>query len=484
MTSYPQPYHLPTQQQQLMQYPYHQPSMTNPLLSGHVRSHDPMSHPLTMYRPTMTHSHSSHDQMFTPPTTSNNLTSHMLLSSHMISDRSHDLTMYNPSMVLPHYSHDHTLTPIQRYFTTTTSKQVNSNIDSPVTSEKMIGPSQQGSSSDQRISNTVTISQDVLKDPVKVLYLFQCFQEAQDNELCEILSRSFDSGVIDISENRLLPHQVVSLGFFLSRSHRKWNELNLFSCHIGDHGMNIIHQYLCGDKANKQEIREINLGGNVLTGASSHLIADIISHLQPHTLVLYTNNITNVRDISTAVINTSTVKGLNMMSSDLTAQEAVAISDMMICLEVLDISGNKLGDYGAELLSEGITNTKTLRVLDISMNNIGPSGTTAIANALTNNTSLEELDMLDNAIGQDGAIAIAKAITNNKTVKTLSLGDYTMDIESAMIIMRSLHCNNTITELWLPNRLCDDSVNEEVIKINNRRNKCNVQELELKPLKS
>ena len=48
----------------------------------------------------MTHSHSSHDQMFTPPTTAEDLTSHMLLSSHM-NDRSHDLTMYNPSMVLP-----------------------------------------------------------------------------------------------------------------------------------------------------------------------------------------------------------------------------------------------------------------------------------------------------------------------------------------------------------------------------------------------
>ena len=67
----------------------------------------------------MTHSHSSHDQIFTPPTTAEDLTSHMLLSSHMINDRSHDLTMYNPSMVLPHCSHDHTLTsPIQRYFTT------------------------------------------------------------------------------------------------------------------------------------------------------------------------------------------------------------------------------------------------------------------------------------------------------------------------------------------------------------------------------
>ena len=451
---------------------------TTSMLSLQPSSINPSYHPITPPTQPAIYS-SSHDQMFTPPTTAEDLTSHMLLSSHMINDRSHDL---NPSMVLPHCSHDHTLTsPIQRYFTTTTSKQVNSNIDSPVTSEKMTGPSQQGSSSDQRISNTGIISQDVLKDRLKVLYLFQCFQEAQDNELCEILSRSFDSGVIDINDHELLPHQVVSLGFFLSRSHRKWNELNLHSCQIGDHGMNIIHQYLCGDKANKQEIKEINLGANNLTGASSHLIADIISHLQPHTLMLFCNNITNVRDISTAVINTSTVKVLYMYYNGLTAQGAVAISDMMICLEELDIKCNYyFGDRKAELLSEGITNTKTLRVLNISDNNIGPSGTTAIANALTNNTSLEELDMTRNEVGQDGAIAIAKAITNNKTLKTLTLGDYTMDIESAMIIMRSLHCNNTITELWLPYRLFyGGSVDGEVIKINSRRNKYNVQELNL-----
>ena len=415
ITSHPQPYHLPqsyrlpTQQQQhLIQYP---PSM---LLSGHARSHDPMmSHPLTMYRSksTMTHLHSSHDYMFTPP-----------LPSHMIKARSHDLTMYNPSMVQPHSSHDHTLTsPIQTYSTTTTSKRVNSNIDSRVTSEKISGPFQQGF--DQRISNTVTISQYVLKDPVKVLYLFQCFKEAQDNELCETLSRTFDRGVIDISGHRLLPHQVVSLGFFLSRSHRKWNELNLGGCYIGDHGMNIIHRYLCRDRTNKQEITEINLDDNDLTGASSHLIADIISHVQPHTLKLQKNIITNVRDISTAVVTTSTVKVLNMRSNGLTAQEAVAISDMMICLEVLYINDNKFGDHGAELLSEGIRNTKTLRVLDISSNNIGSSGTIAIANALVNNTSLEELYMRNNKVGENGAIAMDKVFIDSKTLRKLSLDE-------------------------------------------------------------
>ena len=464
ITSYPQSYHLPTQKQHTIQSPHYQLSSMTNSLSGHARSHDPLiSHSLTLCRPTMTHSHDSHDQI-TPPTKAEDLTSLLLLSSHMINDRSRDLTMYNSSTVLPHCSHDHILTsPIQTYSTTTTSKQVNSNIDSQVTSKKMSGPSQQGSTSNQRIFNTVTISQDVLKDPVKVLYLFQCFQEAQDNELCEILSRSFDRGVIDISDHRLLPHQMVSLGFFLSRSHRKWNKLLLIGCHIGDHGMNIIHQYLCGVKANEQEITELNLDENDLTGTSSHLIADIISHYQPHTIKLHDNNITNVRDISSAVVTTSTVKVLGMRSNGLTAQEAVAISDMMICLEKLDVSFNKLGNHGAELLSEGIIKTETLKFLNITYNNIGPAGTTAIANALTNNTSLEKLYTFGNAIGKDGAIALGNAITNNKMIKELLLAardhDDVVDKESALIIIKSLYNNNTITKLSLDITLPKNNAN-------------------------
>ena len=453
ITFYPHPHHHPTvyhpyqQQQQLVQYPYHQPSMTD------LRSHDPMSHP---------EEHSA------------------LLTTHMINDGSHDHIMDNPSMIIPHSSHDPTLpSAAERYSTTTTSKHVNNNIDSQVTSEKMTGPC------DQRISNTGTISEDILKDSVKVLYLFQCFQEAQDDVLCEVLSKSFDDGIIDISDQSLLPHQVVSLGFFLSRSHRKWKELNLTRCYIVDPGMSILHQYLCRDTSNKQEITKINLYYNDLTGASSHLIGDIINHLQPHILWLNKNKITNVRDISTAVITTSTVKVLWMGSNNLTAQEAIAISDMMICLEELDISDNNLGDHGAELLLEGITNTKTLRVLDIRSNNIGPSGTTAIANALSNNTSLEELDMNFNPIRLGGAKALGCAIINNKklkklgnsiinvmTIERIPLDRQPIDKESAMIIIRSLYNNNTITELCLDITLCKtdvDLVTREVEMINSIR---------------
>ena len=367
--------------------------------------------------------------------------------------------------------------PVSSHHGPSNSELVTTNINTQVTSGKMTAPTQQGSTSNQEISN---ISQDILKDPVKVLYLFQCFQEAQDEKLCDILSKSFDSGEIDLCHHRLLPHRVVSLGFFLSRSHRKWKELNLLRCYIGDHCINLLHHYLCGDKTNKQEITTIDLSDNDLTIASSPLIGDIITHLQPHTLKLGDNNITSVRDISTAVINTNTVKVLNMMSNDLTSQEASAISDMMTCLGELNISNNKLSNDGAVMLSEGITKTSTLRVLYISNNNITSTGSTAIANSLLHNTSLKELYMRENVIGQIGTTAIAQAITNNKTLKKLSLGndDDTIDEESAMIIMRSLYHNNSITKLWLPYRLqYNDNVEREGEHINSTRRKCSTQEV-------
>ena len=183
--------------------------------------------------------------------------------------------------------------------------------------------------------------------------------------------------------------------------------------------------------------------------------------------------------ISTAVITTTTVRMLVMNDNGITAQEWTTIADMIPCLEELHINDNKLGDHGAGLLSQAIMNTNTLQVLAICNNSIGPIGTIAIANATAHNSSMEELYMVGNTIGQDGAEAIVNTITNNKTLKTLTVGDDNIDGESSMMIIKSLHCNNTITELFLPPSALSYSLTEEVIKINNTRDKCNKQNLKL-----
>jgi len=222
----------------------------------------------------------------------------------------------------------------------------------------------------------------------------------------------------------------------------------------------LLHHYLCGSKVKNLKAEIIDLNENSLTGASSPLIGDIITHLQPHTLKLGNNNITSVRDISTAVINTNTVKVLNMRINGLTVQEASAISDMMTCLEELDIIMNKLGDDGAAIISEGITKTKSLRVLKIFKIGMTSRGSETIAYSLLHNTSLEILHMGHNAIGKDGATAIAQAITNNKTLKELDLRKCEITTEGVATIMNGIAHNTSLVEL----QLSDDSIGQDGAK--------------------
>jgi len=221
----------------------------------------------------------------------------------------------------------------------------------------------------------ITISCDILRDTRKVLYLLQCFQEAQDDTMCDILSKSFDSKqmgsrVINLSGKPLIPLEVTSLGFFILRSRKKLDRLCLWACQIGDHGINILYQYLCVDKAKKLKVEEMHLGGDNFTVASSPLISDLIIYLQPHKLSLHDNNITTVGDICHSVINTTTVKQLDISYNSLTSLEAPAISDMMIYLEVFIISHNKLDDDGAVVIAKEITKSNTLKIFEIGYNDI------------------------------------------------------------------------------------------------------------------
>ena len=304
----------------------------------------------------------------------------------------------------------------------------------------------------------------------RLLYLFQCFQEAQDDTVCDTLCKLIDdqqSSMIILANRILIPQDVTSLGFFLSRSHIQLCELSLRNCHIGDHGINILHQYLCGDKVNELRAGKIILDSNNLTGASSPLIGDLITHLQPYYLSLFNNEFTEVDYMCQKVVKT--VKVLHMSRCGLTSLEASAISVMMTCLEVLDISNNNLGDDGAVILAEEIKKSSTLKVLIISSNNIGARGAEAIVNSLIN-TPIEILVIKYNRIGRNGATAIAKLITNHKTLHTLSLsGDDTIDDELALIIIKSMHNNNSI-RLFLPES-DNDKVKRKIKNVNKRAKK-------------
>ena len=327
-------------------------------------------------------------------------------------------------------------------------------------------------------SKNVAFSQET-DDLGRVFYLFQCFQEAEDGILCDILSKSFNGNIINLKDYNLgISHQIESLGLFLTN--RKWEGLILSNCQIGDGGIILLHRYLCREK---QVILVIDFMENNLTEVSLSFISDIITYCHPRSLKLGCNDLACVETITKAVITSPTLKVLNLWGCGITAQGAVAISDMMTALEELIISNNNLSDDGAKQLSVGLSKTNTLRELYINDNNIGSQGTVAIAHALTLNTSLEILNLTNNFIDEVGAIAIAEVIMENKTlIELLLYGDYTLNEESAKLLLEKLcNSNNTISKVGFSKRLARDNCIMSCIEnINIARKRNHTQELKFK----
>ena len=341
----------------------------------------------------------------------------------------------------------------------------------PEVSNLTINPPQ---SSSKHEPPDLVIVKDILQNSVDVLYLFQCFQEAQNEQLCRFLSQTFDQRTIDLSNQRLLPHQILSLGFFLSHvDNGEWNVLNMHKCHIGDHGVNLLHRYLCREKK-KLLIKRINLNYNDLTATSSSIIRDFIVYLQPQCLLLDSNKIGDigVKEISTIVIS-SPVKELWLGNNGITSKGASAIADMMSALRVLENSYNTIADNGAELLALGIRTSESIKKLNIRDNNIGCIGGKALACALSMNKSLETLWLNNNNVGNAGALAMAEAIPKIEAMKDLSLtGDNTIDEEHVIRIVKSFYFNISITKFHLPFPLSEQGTNvlkQEVENINEIR---------------
>lgn len=298
--------------------------------------------------------------------------------------------------------------------------------------------------------------------------------------ISDVLSQAVDTGnsVISLKSQMLIPLEVASLGFFLSRSHKHLHELNLRGCLIGDNGMSIIHQYLCGDKSNEIKINKMFLANNDLTVASSSFICDFITNFEPHELSFRGNSVTRVSDICRTLFNSTTINALDISENSLTSLEAPWISRIVTCLVALFIWGNKLGDDGAVVLTEGIIKSNTLKQLEIGDNNIRARGIIAIAKSLMS-TPIAALGISRNEIDRDGAIAIGELIANSKTLQTLSVGgDDALDEESALIVIRSMYDSTTMNVVHLPWSLLDsNNVKGEAENINTGRAAFKIKEV-------
>ena len=137
------------------------------------------------------------------------------------------------------------------------------------------------------------IKKDIINDKVKRLYLFQCFSEAGNKNLCQYVGKLLEKKEIDLSDQTLSIINLYTLSLFLGRSTTKeWNTLNLSKCFIGDDGIKKLFTSFTSNNRSMVRINTLNLSHNNLTQSSTELIASLVLKWNVKSLNILYNGIT------------------------------------------------------------------------------------------------------------------------------------------------------------------------------------------------
>ena len=125
-------------------------------------------------------------------------------------------------------------------------------------------------------NKSIAIADKFLKDQLKSLRLYRCYNEADDHAMCNTIQQAdiFNDREINLMDTTLTANDMECLSLFLtSSSNKQWEELNLINCHIQDKGLNILHRVL--RHSSDVTINVLWLSNNDLTRQSSSLISEL-----------------------------------------------------------------------------------------------------------------------------------------------------------------------------------------------------------------
>jgi len=253
------------------------------------------------------------------------------------------------------------------------------------------------------------IADKFLTEQKRCLYLYKCFFEAGNNEMCQHISEAkvFSSRSVNLRGIPLLSSDVSCLGLFLANSHIKWwKRLELLSCNIRDVGCRILHHALVGNNISVT-IENLHLSANSLTSVSAHYISDIVVSCKSTLLYLNGNVLGNTDGLLKLVQDTALVE--------------------------LYIHGNKLHTSSAIILFKALQATSNkLKMLSLIHNDICDEAGVEIAATLQVNKTLECLWINGNPIGREAALIIVAALRDNNTLRLLKLPYYSYDLRKSI----------------------------------------------------
>ena len=257
------------------------------------------------------------------------------------------------------------------------------------------------------LSGWSAISPKFLKDQLKCLQLYRCFNEAGDHTLCNTIERAniFHDRVISLVNTTLTGSDMECISLFLTSSFNKeWEWLNLSFCHIQDKGLNILYRGLrhCSDVT----INTLQLSYNGLTTQSSSLISELTVKCKVKKLEIRGND---------------TIGEDQQLYSMLTNPSSV--------LERLVMVFTQLSSRAATDLFTAVKDNNKLKVLLINYNAITDDACDAITTALKSNSCLVKLSMGDNPLSSEAILNILECLKVNDTLQLLGLPKCPEDIQ-------------------------------------------------------
>jgi len=155
-----------------------------------------------------------------------------------------------------------------------------------------------------KLVGTRGITWNEYDDKVKYLFLFHCFLETGNDQMCQkvAVGNLLEDKIIDLSYTTLLRTNMHTLGFFITRSATKqWYKLNLSKCSVRDTGCEVLSTMISNDRVN---FNCLDLSSNQLTPSSLHAICNLVRRFKLQELKL-SNNHLNDEDVSKSLFSFS-----------------------------------------------------------------------------------------------------------------------------------------------------------------------------------
>ena len=292
-------------------------------------------------------------------------------------------------------------------------------------------------------NKAVTISQLFLDSQLRCLRLYRCFYEAGDHKTRKAIENAkiFGQKIIDLRGNKLMASDVECIALFLtSSSHKEWIKLDLRTCYIQDHGLLILHHWLCTCTSNITIAKLWLSKSGFITLMSSCLIREMVTTCRVKELWIANNkNIGEDKQLYSILTNPSTT------------------------LEVLNLDYTNLSSVATICLFNALEKNNTVKELYIAGNNITDDDDVceAITTAVKINCTLVKLWMYGNQFGVKTIKLILQALFVNHTLRKMAISDLAEYTEEIKKEFNSLVQNiNSKRErcAWLSNKTARNSV--------------------------